>query len=61
MGCTSPVLGSGIKEKHPALTNCQSAKHSDGTYPHPSFMIFSSRQESGLEVQSSGEATVFTN
>lgn len=39
--------------------NCQSAKHSGDAYPLPSFLIFNPRQELG--VQSSKDATVFTN
>lgn len=61
MSHTSPGLSSGLKEKHPALMTCQSAKHSGDAYPLPSLLIFSSRQESGVEIQSSREATVFTN
>ena len=39
--------------------NCQSAKHSGDAYPLPSFLIFNPRPELG--VQSSRDATVFTN
>lgn len=49
------------KRETPAFMNCQSAKHLGDTYPHPSFLIFSSSQEFGIGVQSSREATVFTN
>lgn len=45
----------------PALMNCQSAQQSGDAHPLPSFLIFSSRQEFGVDVQSSREATVFAN
>lgn len=46
------------KRETPAFMNCQSAKHSGDALI---FLIFSSRQEFGVDIQSSREATVFTN
>lgn len=61
MGHTSLGLSSEIKGKHPALMNFPSVKHSGDDYFLPSFLIFSSHQELGVDIQSSGEATIFTN
>lgn len=61
MGHISPGLGSEIKGKHPALMNFPSVKHSGDDYSLPSFLIFSSHQELGVDIQSSGGAAIFTN
>lgn len=49
------------KRKTSCLNEFQAAKHSGDAYPFFSFLIFSSRQEFGVDIQSNGEATLFTN